>query len=871
MYVLVPWFHFLSGRQQAGTRTAMLILQLLLMVLITQAEKPDCTPQGHRVLPEMEKDGDLIIGGVFSFRTGQDGYITKMTKMPEIRPCKDFSFREFKFAHTMMFAIDEINRDTDIIPGIKLGYKIYNDCGSTDILRAVMTLVNGLDQSETGANCTKPPTVQAIIGHSGSTPTMSFAKIVGRFHIPVISHFATCACLSNRKEYPSFFRTIPSDYYQSRALAQLVRHFGWMWVGALSNKNDYGINGITTFIKAANEEGVCIEYSEAFESTSLYHEIIRIVNIIRTSTSKVIMAFMSHREIKILVDELYKQNITGLQWIGSDAWITDDSLADINGHTLLIGSIGFTVRNAQIPGLDLFLQEVNPSQFPSSIFLKDFWEHVFDCSLNPSEIRKTCNGSENLRDVQNSFTDLTNLRFSNNIYKAVYAVAHAINNLLSCDQNKSLNSNSSCLKLVEIKPWQVLNSLQSINFTTAGRENVFFDNNGDSPARYELINLQSVNKGKMKVETIGYYDASLPKGQRFSMNNVQVVWREGRHLVPVSKCSESCPPGTRKAVQKGKPVCCYDCILCPPGEINSINCLKCPIAQWSNIRGDACIPKEIEFFSYDEIMGILLALFSLVGVFFTIVIMLIFYIYRNTPIVRANNSELSFLLLFSLTLCFLCSLTFIGRPTEWSCMLRHTAFGITFVLCISCVLGKTIVVLMAFRATLPGSNVMKWFGPLQQKLCVLNFALIQVLICAFWLILSPPFPYMNMDHYQEKIILECNLGSAIGFWTVLGYIGLLSVLCFVLAFLARKLPDNFNEAKFITFSMLIFCAVWITFIPAYVSSPGKLIVAVEIFAILVSSFGLLFCIFLPKCYVILLRPEMNTKKHVMTKMSNDIH
>ncbi|XP_043119912.1 extracellular calcium-sensing receptor-like [Puntigrus tetrazona] len=853
----------------------MLMLLLLLMVLKTQAEKPDCTPQGHRVLPEMEKDGDLIIGGVFSFRTGQNGYTDSFTKLPEIRPCKDFSFREFKFAHTLMFAIDEINRRTDILPGIKLGYKIYNDCGSTDILRAVMALVNGLDRSETGANCTKPRTVQAIIGHSGSTPTMSFAKIVGRFHIPVISHFATCACLSNRKEYPSFFRTIPSDYYQSRALAQLVRHFGWMWVGALSNKNDYGINGITTFIKAANEEGVCIEYSEAFESTGPYQEIIRIVNVIRTSTSKVIMAFMSHREIKILVDEIYRQNITGLQWIGSDAWITDDSLADISGHTLLIGSIGFTVRNAQIPGLDLFLHEVNPSQFPNSIFLKDFWEYVFDCSLNPSEKRNTCNGSENLRDVQNSFTDLTDLRFSNNIYKAVYAVAHAINNLLSCEQNKSFNSNSTCLKLVEIKAWQVLNSLQSINFTTPGGENVFFDNNGDSPARYELINLQSVNRGKMKVETIGYYDASLPKGQHFSMNNVQVVWREGRHLVPVSVCSESCPPGTRKAVQKGKPVCCYDCIPCPPGEISnstdSINCLKCPVAQWSNTRGDACIPKEIEFFSYDEIMGILLALFSLVGVFFTLLIMLIFYMYRNTPIVRANNSELSFLLLFSLTLCFLCSLTFIGQPTEWSCMLRHTAFGITFVLCISCVLGKTIVVLMAFKATLPGSNVMKWFGPVQQRLCVLTFALIQVLICAIWLILSPPFPFMNMVLYQEKIILECSLGSAIGFWTVLGYIGLLAVLCFVLAFLARKLPDNFNEAKFITFSMLIFCAVWITFIPAYVSSPGKFIVAVEIFAILGSSFGLLFCIFLPKCYVILLRPEMNTKKHVTAKLSNDSH
>ncbi|XP_067245194.1 extracellular calcium-sensing receptor-like [Chanodichthys erythropterus] len=851
----------------------MLILKLLLMVLLTQAEKPDCTRQGHRVLPELEKAGDLIIGGIFSFRTGQDGYTDYFTKIPEIRPCKDFSFREFKFAHTMMFAIDEINRDMEILPGIKLGYKIYNDCGSTDILRAAMTLVNGLEQSKTGSNCNK--TVQAIIGHSGSTPTMSFAKIVGRFHIPVISHFATCACLSNRKEYPSFFRTIPSDYYQSRALAQLVRHFGWMWVGVLSNKNDYGINGITTFISAASEEGVCIEYSEAFESTSPYHEILRIVNIIRISTSKVIMAFMSHREIKILVDELYRQNITGLQWIGSDAWITDDSLADILGHTLLIGSIGFAVRNAQIPGLGPFLQDVNPSQFPNSIFFKDFWEHVFDCSLSPSEIKKRCNGSENLRDVQNSFTDLTDLRFSNNIYKAVYAVAHAVNNILSCEQNKSFILNSTCLKLTEIKPWQVLNSLQSINFTTPGGENVFFDKNGDSPARYELINLQSVNKGKIEVETIGYYDASLPKSQQFSMNNVQVVWREGKNQVPVSVCSESCPPGTRKAVQKGRPVCCYDCILCPPGEISnttdSVDCLKCPIAQWSNTRGDSCIPKEIEFLSYAEIMGIFLAFFSLVGVFFTTAIMLIFYIYRSTPIVRANNSELSFLLLFSLTLCFLCSLTFIGRPTEWSCMLRHTAFGITFVLCISCVLGKTIVVLMAFKATLPGSNFMKWFGPVQQKLCVIFFALIQVLICAFWLILAPPFPYMNMNHYQEKIILECHLGSAIGFWTVLGYIGLLAVFCFILAFLARKLPDNFNEAKFITFSMLIFCAVWITFIPAYVSSPGKFIVAVEIFAILVSSFGLLFCIFLPKCYIILLKPEMNTKKHVMAKMSNDIH
>ncbi|XP_061072480.1 extracellular calcium-sensing receptor-like [Conger conger] len=784
--------------------------------------------------------------------------------------CKRTNYRELKFAQTVIFTIEEINRNPELLPGITLGYRIYNGCGIQNLLRATMAAITGQQAKKLEKSCNFPR-VQALIGHSSSGPSREISKLINPMNIPLISHLSTCECLSNKNLYSTFFRTVPSDYFQIIALVQLMKHFGWTWVGVVYSVGTYSEEGSAAFTREAKKEGICVEYLQKFSRTYSKNKTREIAQTIKSSTSKVALAFMSKSYFQHFLESMEGMNLTNKQWIGSEAWITSGELLTEERAELLQGAMGFAITGSHIPGLTEFLLCLRPSDAPDSIFLRTFWETVFDCSLSHSDNSKLCDGTEDLRTITNDYTEMSESRTVNNVYKAVYSVAHAIHNLLQCHNGTNPRTGKSCLSKTDIQPWQVLQQLKTVNFTTLLGDKVYFDENGDSVAMYDLVNWQIGAEGSLKIVNVGRYDASLSNGQMFKLKeNISIVWTGQQDKVPQSVCTDSCPAGSRKAINKRKPVCCFDCIECPDGEISnqtdSIGCMKCPPEYWSNENRSQCVLKAIEYLSYEEIMGLLLVTFACLGAVLASVISTVFLLFKDTPIVKANNSELSFLLLFSLKLCFLCSLTFIGRPSEWSCMLRHTAFGITFVLCISCVLGKTIVVLMAFRATLPGSNVMKWFGPLQQRLSVLAFTLIQVLICVLWLTISPPFPNKNMKHYKEKIILECDVGSAVGFWAVLGYIGLLSILCFVLAFLARKLPDNFNEAKFITFSMLIFCAVWITFIPAYVSSPGKFTVAVEIFAILASSFGLLFCIFVPKCYIIIFKPEFNSRKHLMGKM-----
>ncbi|XP_063813364.1 vomeronasal type-2 receptor 26-like [Pseudophryne corroboree] len=808
------------------------------------------------------QEGDIIIGGIFTVNSfvAAQRYVFGI----QMLFCLSANRREYRHLRAFIFTINEINRNPDILPNITLGYHVYDSCGSKNkAVEDVLRILSGHKKTVTNYRCMEHGKVAGFIGDLNSHTTIAMAQLLNVYGYTQISYGARDPALGDRTIYPHFFRTIHNDQMQFLATAKLIKLFGWNWVGIISSAES-GEWELQQLSRQLASYGICIEFKITFldENTFSFNK-----NIIENTTAEIIILCGTNTRHFMYFIRRLAQFTGNKTFIFPALWSNIPEIAVPYKTRIPVNcTLVFSLPMCNIPGAQDFLDDVNPPDLSSDPLMEDIWITKFQCR-SKNEIKNfvipliikitflNCTLEKSLQGYLNFTRDPLAYR----VHISVFTMAQTLHDMyLNLNNNGIRNS-------FEINQYKIHRYMRKGHYKDEYGKEIFYNGKGEFSSPLHILNWIYIDVGEVTAQNskyVGTFDGSVPDNKQLYIEPWKISWRNGR--MPHGQCSKKCLDGFRKAPKEGFHACCYNCVPCSEGEISNKpdneHCMKCSNLEWPNDSRNQCIAKAQEFLSYE--VDTTASVFSITAVLFSVIIVFIiglFIFFRTSQIVRANNRNLSFILLISLKLSLLCVFLFLGRPVDITCMLRQICFGIIFTIAVSSVLAKTIMVCIAFKATRPGSYWRKWMGVKLPNSLVVICSSVQVLNGVIWLSVSPPFQEFNIDTYPETIIIQCNEGSVLAFYFMLGYMGLLAAVSFVLAFMVRTLPDIYNEAKYITFSMLVFCSVWVCAIPAYLSSKGKHMVIVEVFAILASCIGIVGCMFFSKCYNILMRPEVTRK------------
>ncbi|KAG6466093.1 type-2 vomeronasal receptor [Crotalus adamanteus] len=844
----------------------LLLLLLLLMLLVSQPLSGKLRMKCPLNLDHQDgekpwsyyRPGDLLIGVVISASK-----IAPATLPFNMAPSSQI--QRLPYGQLILLPkicnIELLRENPQLLNNLTLGYKIHdnydNTVGTSD---ALLDMLSTGEANVPNYSCGSKEMLLALIDAAERDSSIQMSTLAGSYKVPQVSNNIASEALSDKSQIPFFHPMFPKEGFQYPAIVQILLYFEWTLIGLFATDTEKGENFMRTFTPMLVKNRICVVISKQFSPTahtaflidalSQWRQVNVFVHLIEfDSPLDRILAF--HSALESL-----PRPIEGKVWITTVAGIYFLSKERYLRHVHSMWSFTFQGKKSWL----------NDNAFKRYFFVEpEFQAKYFHCSVS----KHTFSVKGRRRCTQKAPVETQKKKNRKTIpnpliaYSVIKILAHALSAATTPQRRRKKGEER--LGAPRLQPWKLHPFLKKRELYNLSPLKVYLDQTGDVAADLDIFSMVVLPKEDPINKLLGSFERQRLTINQDALSQLTLLNKS----LPQSKCVEKCLPGFVKQAREGEPFCCYDCIPCPEGTISTQEdtkkCTKCPDDQYPTKYRVQCISKKITFLFYEEHLGIILISITLLLFLTTGFVLIIFIKYLETPIVKANNRDLSFILLVSLLLCFLSSLFFIGRPRKATCLLRQTVFSILFSVAVSSMLAKTITVVLAFLASKPGNKVRRWLGKSLANSIILSCSAVQILICAIWLGVSPPFPDSDLHSQPQEIILQCNEGSVIMFYVVLGYVGFLATICFTVAFLARNLPGAFNEAKLITFSMLVFCSVWVSFLPTYLSTKGKYMVAVQVFSILASSAGLLGCIFFPKCYIIILRPHLNTKEHLMTK------
>ncbi|NWZ58273.1 TS1R1 protein, partial [Haliaeetus albicilla] len=694
------------------------------------------------------------------------------------------------------------------------------------------------------------PEVVAIIGPDSTRLAVTTAAILGIFLVPEISYEASLATLSLKRFYPSFLRTIPSDRQQVKAIFLLLQQFGWTWVALLGSDNAYGRDGLHALHKLLTTSDVCVAYQGIIPvnkdaSSPELHNLVRILTDTRVNVTVV---FANRQSARPFFEVVVQRNVTGMVWVGSEDWSLAQTIWQVPGIQTIGSVIGMSVENTESPMLDRFESWKMAEKSAAAEHAGSPEAGRGDGGSAQLYCTQRCTGCHLLATAPNTY----DAQASFSVYSAVYAVAHGLHDLLGC-------ASGACSK-GKVYPWQLLQKIKQVNFTLY-KSRISFDANGDICKGYDIVTWDW-SSPSWAFNVIGTFRVN---PDRLSIDQGKILWHTKDRQAPTSVCSEACQPG-EKRLQQSRHRCCFSCVACPSGTFlnrsDLYSCQSCRVEEWAPARSEACFNRTAEFLNWSEPISWALLIPTILLMLLMAGLAVLFALNASTPVVKSAGGKMCFLMLGSLACAGSSLFCYFGEPTRQACLLQLPLFAISFTVFLLCVATRSFQIICIFKLNARWPALYEaWLRRRGPVLFIAAGTATQAVLCLAAEATSPSVPHWDYGVAAERVVLECTSSAGASRVAVIAYTVLLSVCCFVLSYAGKDLPASYNEAKCLTCSLFLHLACAAVVLCTQGAFRGREAVAVQVLGTLCTLGALLGGYFLPKAFVILLRPRLNTPEH----------
>uniref|UniRef100_A0A1A8LM51 Metabotropic glutamate receptor 1 n=1 Tax=Nothobranchius pienaari TaxID=704102 RepID=A0A1A8LM51_9TELE len=638
-------------------------------------------------------DGDVIIGALFSVHHQPSAEKVAERKCGDVR--EQYGIQRVE---AMFHTLDRINSDPNLLPNISLGCEIRDSCWhssvaleqSIEFIRdSLISIRDDKDGSKwciDGTPSNQPPPskkpIAGVIGPGSSSVAIQVQNLLQLFNIPQIAYSATSIDLSDKTLFKYFLRVVPSDTLQARAMLDIVKRYNWTYVSAVHTEGNYGESGMEAFKELASQEGLCIAHSDKIYSNAGEKHFDRLLRKLRERLPKarVVVCFCEGMTVRGLLMAMRRLGVYGeFLLVGSDGWA--DRYEVVEGYEQEAeGGITMKLQSEVVKTFDDYYLKLRLDTNTRNPWFAEFWQYRFQCRipghpLEKKNYKKVCSGQESL---QENYVQDSKMGF---VINAIYAMAHGLH-----DMHKELcpEKTGLCEAMDPIDGSKLLDYLLKTSFRGVSGEEIYFDENGDTPGRYDIMNLQDVGDDRFDYLNVGSWSEGI-----LSIDDSK-LWMNSSDMVR-SVCSDPCSKGQIKVIRKGEVSCCWICTTCKDNEIvqDEFTCKACELGWWPDEELAGCQPLPLKYLDWADVESIVAVVFSCVGILITSFVTFVFIQYRDTPVVKSSSRELCYIILAGIFLGYICPFTLIARPTVASCYLQRLLVGLSSAMCYSALVTKT--------------------------------------------------------------------------------------------------------------------------------------------------------------------------------------